>query len=178
MRSDYWNLGHKLFRSSQETFPATFLAGDCLNPDFVGDSSPLKSGGPAEVPRPTLSTLTTLAPLRGHVSAIHIGNVFHLFTEEQQAYLARVLAGLLSFEPGSIIVGSHSASNVKGFRTSFYGGSAITQFCHCPESWTALWDGEVFEKGTVKVDTKLYEHKDALGAGSGFYGLSWSVMRV
>ena len=171
-------MGHKLFRSSKETFPATFLAGDCLNPEFVEISSPLKTGEPAKLPRPTLSTLTSLTPLNGHVSAIHIGNVFHLFTEEQQTRLARVLAGLLSSEPGSIIVGSHSASKVKGMRSWSGSGAAITQFCHCPESWAALWDGEVFEKGSVKVDMELVEYKDALGTGTGFHALFWSVMRV
>lgn len=79
-----------------------------------------------------------------------------------------------------MIIGSHAGAPEKGFKTEAVGGDAggktgdLTMFCHSPESWTALWDGEVFEKGTVKVETKLVEH-----ATSGiFYFLQWSVTRL
>lgn len=37
------------------------------------------------------------------------------------------------------------------------GGGAYDVFCHSPQSWADLWDGEVFifAKGKVKVDAKL-----------------------
>ena len=105
------------------------------------------------MPRPELDTLTSLNPLRGHVSAIHTAAFFHLFTEDDQLYLARAIGGLLSPQPGSIIFGSHTGAAQKGNRISLVDG--CTLFDHCPESWEELWNGMVFKKGTVKVDVTL-----------------------
>jgi len=105
------------------------------------------------MPRPEIGTLASLNPLRGHVSVIHVSAFFHLFKEETQLYLARAVGGLLSPQPGSIIFGSHAGSAQKCDRISILDGS--TMFNHCPESWEELWNGVVFEKGTVKVDVTL-----------------------
>lgn len=98
---------------------------------------------------PVLRSLISLNPLRGHVSVIYAAALFHLFNEEKQLWLARSLAGLLSFEPGSIIFGYQAGKPVKG--PSGYG----SMFFHSPDSWKELWDGEVFEKGKVEVDVFL-----------------------
>jgi len=34
-------------------------------------------------------------------------------------------------------------------------------FCHSPETWKELWDGEVFVKGSVQVEVELWKMKEA-----------------
>lgn len=136
-----------------------------------------------ETPVPSLPTLTSLNPLRGHVSVIHASAFFHLFSEERQLQLAKSLAGLLSPEPGSFILGVHGGRPEKGERIESIrpNSHGIKMFCHSPESWIELWDGQVFQKGTVKVDARLVpmERKDLnFSAEAKFYLLVWSVTRL
>ena len=87
---------------------------------------------------------------------MHASSLFHFFNEEKQLHLARALAGLLSPEPGSMIFGSHiTAPEGKGFEPSIM-HEDNRMWGHSPESWTELWDGLVFEKGVVKVQTNLF----------------------
>ncbi|KAJ6466925.1 hypothetical protein C8R45DRAFT_1020477 [Mycena sanguinolenta] len=176
LRPVFWNLGHELFQSTPETFPVAFLAGDALDADFLEPTAPLDS--PSEVPDfvPSLSSLTSLTPLCGHVSVIHITAVFHLFFEPQQMQLARALAGLLSPAPGSLILGSHIGRRTKGFNKRAIGSGGHHMFCHSPESWRELWE-EVFPKGMIQVKAELKERPDRdedYDIGS----LVWSVMRL
>lgn len=85
-----------------------------------------------------------------------------------------------------MIFGSHGSKDVKGFRDesayqSVLGGNPM--FCHSPESWTELWDGEVFPKGTVEVKTTLLERlgtdvPKVNGEFVKFWNLDWSVTRL
>jgi len=130
---------------------------------------------PPHTERPDLSTLTSLNPLAGHCAAIYVGNIFHLFSEENQLHLARALAGLLSPLPGSVIFGIHGANPQKGVFRTGCNGRAVDVFCHSPESWAAAWNGEVFAKGKVKVDaTGEWVDKEGLK----FWQLRWSVVRL
>ncbi|KAI0356234.1 hypothetical protein OH77DRAFT_1495580 [Trametes cingulata] len=175
---EYWNLGHKLFRSTPETFPAKFIAGDAFDPAHLAVVRPVYEAG--QEPIPELSTLTSLNPLHGHVAAIHASSFFHLFNEEQQAHLAHALAGLLCPLPGSMLIGSHGALPEKGLRTDTLGpdGSQyLSMFCHSPDSWRELWDGEMFEKGTVKVEVRLVDHIGPT-PGTKIYIMQWSVTRL
>ncbi|KAI0639003.1 hypothetical protein C8Q77DRAFT_23265 [Trametes polyzona] len=186
LHPEFWELGHKLFRSTPETFPVPFVPGDAFDPAHLEPVEPFYS--PPDTPVPQLATLTSLNPLRGHVSAIHASAFFHLFDEDQQLYLARALGGLLSPEPGSMILGVHGGRKEKGFRIETGLNSVWRDgpmFCHSPESWTELWDGQVFKKGTVKVDAFLHEteRKDLVGMpgavpGAKYYVLVWSVTRL
>ena len=175
-------MGHKLFRTTQETFPVAFVPGDAFDPAFLKTAIP--SSSPPSNSRPDLSNLTTLNPLRGHVSAIHASSFFHLFSEEKQLELAKALAGLLSPEPGSMLLGAHGGQPKKGSQVETFGPSSreIAMFCHSPESWEELWDGQVFEKGTVEVEAGLHEvNRIDLVSVSGdnkFYILWWSVTRL
>ncbi|TFY60412.1 hypothetical protein EVG20_g7423 [Dentipellis fragilis] len=155
LNPEFWEFGHELFKTTLETFPVPFIAGDIFNPNHL-DLAPLLTQSPTE-PRPDLSSLTSLNPLRGHVSAIHAADFFHLFTEEKQVELARKFAGLLSPEPGSIIFGNQLALTEKGWLEENASGSGWKLFCHCPDSWKELWDGIVFPKGTVKVEASLFD---------------------
>ncbi|KAI0932444.1 hypothetical protein AcW1_000430 [Taiwanofungus camphoratus] len=182
LRPEFWELGHKLFNSTPETFPVPFLPGDAFDAHFLKPVPPFYSF--PEMPAPALSALTTLNPLLGHVSAIHASSFFHLFDEPQQLQLARSLAGLLSPEPGSLIFGSHGGGSEKGYRVETGEPSlrGASMFCHSPESWAELWDGEVFKKGTVKVEAGLVEMQrpemQNVDPGTRFYLLSWSVTRL
>lgn len=100
--------------------------------------------------------------LRGHVSAVYAGNFFHVFTETQQEQIARGLAGLLSPEPGSMILGRHAGRPIKGFWVP--GGSDFSSFCHSPESWKELWEG-IFGVDHVEVQAELAQ---AVGGNSYF----------
>ena len=75
---------------------------------------------------------------------------FHLFEEDGQLKAAKALASLLTPEPGSMIFGWHVAAPE---RKEFVNPRGEKIYCHSPESWKELWDGEVFTKGTVAVET-------------------------
>jgi hypothetical protein len=171
---EFWDLGHELFRTTPKTFPVPFIAGDVFDPANLEPVAPFNDAPKTSVP--ALNTLTSLNSLRGHVSVIHASSFFHLFDEDKQLQLARELACLLSPEPGSVIFGSHGGLSVKGY---FRAG---LRFTHSPETWEELWDGQVFNKGKVKVEASL--HKDDLvdpsmpDHGSIRFVMTWSVTRM
>ena len=176
-------MGHKVFRSTPETFPVKFIPGDIFDQTFLASGPVVTERIPNE-PSVDISTLTSLTPLRGKLSAIHASSFFHLFNEEQQAELARKLGSLLSPEPGSIIFGAHSGRPEKGLRTEHIraNAAALATFCHNPESFTELWE-EVFGKDKVEINTFLREVtrpdvQHITDAGRRVYGLIWSVRRL
>ncbi|OJA14040.1 hypothetical protein AZE42_12187 [Rhizopogon vesiculosus] len=82
------------------------------------------------------------------------------FKEDKQLHMARALAGLLSPEPGSVILGAHTGAQEKGVVNPVLRNVEVDMFAHDPESWIAIWDGEVFEKGMVKVEAEFREGSD------------------
>ncbi|KAG1745265.1 hypothetical protein EDB19DRAFT_1693532 [Suillus lakei] len=177
LHQELWNLGHDLFKSSPETFPAHFVGGDAFDPKIlaVAPPAPTQTGALA----PDLNNLTSLNPLRGCVSAIHATAFFHLFKEDQQLHMARAFAGLLSAEPGSVILGAHIGAEKKGTVIKVFNGVEVDMFAHDPESWTAMWDGEVFPKGMVKVEAELrLEVYGTTGTDRQPFSLFWSVTRL
>lgn len=171
--TELWDLGHELFKSSPETFPAHFVGGNFLDPEILAVVPPA-SRETVGAPSPVLSNLISLNPLHGRVSVLHTLAFFHLFTEAEQLHIARASAGLLSAEPGSVIVGCHIGARVKGPVKQTFSGVVVNMFAHTLESWIALWDGEVFEKGTVKVEAELRDG----GVGSYQELMFWSVTRL
>ncbi|KAI0257018.1 hypothetical protein BJV78DRAFT_1116611 [Lactifluus subvellereus] len=175
---DYADLGHKFFRTTRETYPVAFLPGDVFDPKHLEVVPPYTSANASTGPALALRSLTSLNPLHGRVSAIHVSSFFHLFNEEKQLHVGRALAGLLSPGPGSMIFGRHAALPEKGSRQSEREGHRM--FCHSPASWTNLWDGQVFEKGLVKVQTDLLEIPFDVNRLPMRYStiLIWSVVRL
>ncbi|GJJ09840.1 hypothetical protein Clacol_004064 [Clathrus columnatus] len=167
---DYWTVGHKLFRTTPETFPVPFLQGDIFDPNFLQPGVPAldTSSQPIDSP-PSLtdSDLTSLTPLQHHVSVIYASSFFHLFGEDEQFKLAHLFASLLSPLPGSIIFGSHNgASDTEGDKP---GSIRLTTrgktiFAHSPSSWKELWTGKNGpfspEQVSVQVEVKKVERKD------------------
>jgi len=154
---------HQLFRTSPESFPVHFVAGDVLDPSFVSPCDPIYDAysSPSVDAAISISDLKALTPLLGRVSFIHTASLFHLFSEADQLLVAKRLASLLSPTPGSMIFGWHAGRAVKGFRSeakpSAPGMLGSNMFCHSPESWKDMWTKDVFRPGTVAVEAKLIE---------------------
>lgn len=174
----FWDLGHKLFRTTPASFPVKFLAGDAFEDAHLSLTAPILSGPP-----PPVALVNTLTELRGRISVIHASFLFHLFNEEKQFELGKRLAVLLDPRPGSIIFGSHSGMPVKGQSR----GVLPKRFCHSPGSWTRMWEEQIFKKGQVKVDTVLkemnitierLERGTQIEEGAKSYVLAWSVERL
>ncbi|KAK0470264.1 uncharacterized protein EV420DRAFT_1499437 [Desarmillaria tabescens] len=172
LHPEFWELGHRLFKSTAETFPARFIPADIFQLKGLTKDSDAPSSS-----IPELSQVQSLAELRGNISAIHTSSFFHLFDEEGQFEIAKIMAALLSSEPGSMIFGSHSGLQEKGFRPNI--GRRSSMFCHSPESWRSLWDGEIYPKGTVHVDAFLHErhhdHPEMIDPGVKLYRLVWCI---
>ena len=168
-----------MFRTTPETYPAKFLAGSAFDDAHLCPIVPIPPGPP-----PPVASVNTLTELLGQVSVIHASSLFHLFSEEKQSELAKRLGVLLDRRSGSIIFGSHGCMPVKGQRSGVF----PRMFCHSPESWTKMWEEDIFERGQVKVSTTMIEMSQAaerlgLGRGlpveeGGIYGLVWSVERL
>ncbi|KAL0576267.1 hypothetical protein V5O48_005711 [Marasmius crinis-equi] len=172
VHSAFWDLGHKLFKSTREKFPATFLSGNALDLSFVSGRR-LCTETP-NTGRPNLEALTSLIPLQGHISAVHAGNVFHLFDEDKQLELARALSSLLRPTSGSVIFGCQGTKEVAGEFTNQRGE---THFGHSPGSWKQMWDGDVFPSGSVRVSTKLVPIPQYENYAAGIAGLLvWSCI--
>ncbi|KAE9392994.1 hypothetical protein BT96DRAFT_1023274 [Gymnopus androsaceus JB14] len=182
LRKDLWDLGHELFKSTPHSFPASFMEGDILSPGFLSAVPPFAKDSAPATAVPSLENITSLNELHGFVSAISMNHFFHLFSETQQEQIAYGVAGLLSSEPGSMILGEHGGRSVKGFWAP--GGSNLRMFCHSPESWKELWEG-IFGVGCVEVKA---EFRPAIGGEShfGMYPenkeplpmMAWSVTRL
>ncbi|KAJ7122278.1 hypothetical protein C8R44DRAFT_831585 [Mycena epipterygia] len=171
--------GTDIRKAASDGFPRENLIANDLytfDPGFLKPSEPMTSPFEVLLPAPVLAVVTSLSDLRGHVAAIHISYVFHLFPEARQLQLARALAGLLSPAPGSVLFGSHIGRLSKGFR-ELHVVTGEYMFCHSPESWRDMWE-EVFPTGTIKVDAE-FESRVLPGRKESIDGLlTWSVTRL
>jgi len=80
-----------------------------------------------------------------------------------------------------MIFGAHGGRREKGWWVEEGKDKAITMFCHSPESWAEMWNGQVFKKGSVKVEVGLKETgSNSLdnGQGTELPRLFWSVTRL
>jgi len=189
IQKDFWEYGHQLFKSTPETFPVAFIPGDVFDPAFISLRGPfLSMTDVKETVTPPLNTLSSLIPLQGKISAIHMSCFFHLFPEDRQLQLAKIVSSLLSPEKGSVIFGRHVGMPVKGFRDVKH--NQVKRFCHSPESWMQMWVEDVFggkdEDGNdrVKVETELVStvgvslEDKSLAEDEKFGHLKWSVTRL
>ncbi|THV02783.1 hypothetical protein K435DRAFT_320303 [Dendrothele bispora CBS 962.96] len=173
LHPEFWVLGHEIFQSTVETFPAGFVPGDALDPDFILPRKPFLQLSDVTTERPDLHALKSLTPLQGHVSVIHASAFFHLFDQTQQQILGERLGSLLSPLPGSVIFGVHRALlDGPGILTNIREEQV---FCHSPESWKNLWDGGIFPLGTVKVEADLVPR---MRDGKQQWTMRWSVTRI
>src|ERR1700761_8160460 len=117
--SDLWegflSIGYELFKD-KDRLQTTFIAADVFD-----DSSPL----------------TTLA---GQMNIIYTGAFFHLFNLEDQEKIAIRIIQLLAPQPGSLIVGRQSGSEISGEFSRSGDVNARKSFRHNEQSWKELWD--------------------------------------
>ncbi|KAJ3752951.1 hypothetical protein EV360DRAFT_97225 [Lentinula raphanica] len=150
---------------------------DILHPGFLMPVVPF-----TKETLPTTS-IPSLSALHGYVSAVFTGAFFHLFNEEQQELIVRMLAGLLSPEPGSLVLGVQGGiSSSKGISGTT--GHNYQMFCYSSQSWKELWEG-IFGKGNIEVEAQV---RKEVGGDSFFdmypgnkdpyYVTEWSVTRV
>ncbi|KAF8510352.1 hypothetical protein BU17DRAFT_55447 [Hysterangium stoloniferum] len=185
----FYDLGHRLFKTDQNTYPIHFLQGDILDADFLSPASGVISTQIEGQP-PSLDTLTSLIPLQRHISVIHISSLFHLFDESQQHKLAHSLGALLSPLPGSIILGSQVGApdeqDESWGRERKDFSRVLPGFAHSPASWEAMWVGEdgVFKPEEVVIDIRAnlsYAENPARarrGESNEFFFLTWSITRA
>jgi hypothetical protein len=93
-----------------------------------------------------------------------------------------VLGSLLADVSGASIFGWSTGVAEAGF-IEFEGSvSHPRQFCHSSSSWEALWNGVVFPRGSVKVETRLVDFDYDVGlklkGGIAPKKLEWAVQRV
>ncbi|RPD58758.1 hypothetical protein L227DRAFT_176047 [Lentinus tigrinus ALCF2SS1-6] len=170
-----WAVGEQLFGATQEIGRVPFLSGNFLNPYFLEAVWPFYTQSYA--PSPTLSTLTSLNALHGQVSVVSTCFVFDQLNASQQLQLARGIAGLLSAESGSMVIGVHRVSPPSGSSAESHRDDSGGMFYHSPESWSDLWDGQLFQKGTVKVETILVESQELGMSGDGQV-MEWTIVRL
>ncbi|KAI0684950.1 hypothetical protein BC835DRAFT_578409 [Cytidiella melzeri] len=157
LHAEFWDIGHKLFKTTPETFPAAFITADVFDPTSLAPAPIPTSVPTSPLPMP-LNSLTSLNPLHARLSVIHTSSLFHLFSEEKQLELAKLVAPLLSPETGSFIFGVHGGLEVKGERQR-KNSHGIHMFCHSPESWKELWETQVFAEGQVEVQAFLMDRR-------------------
>ena len=172
LKGEFLELGHEMFGTTPETFPAHMLQADVFDPASLAPSKPVYE----PVQRiANVKDAKTLNDLRGQVSVLHASKLFHLFEEEKQFELAKQLAALLSAESGSVICGAQGGYHTKGKRTTKTWSTEFEYFCHSPESFEELWNGQVFDKGTVKVDAVLRPYGSLDGE---LMFLEWAITRL
>ncbi|KAF5355072.1 hypothetical protein D9756_005754 [Leucocoprinus leucothites] len=184
LQGAFWHLGKELFKITPESksYRASFIAGDVTRSEFLAAVPPFTKDSPPICERPKdLHKVKTLNELQGHVSAIFTGAFFHLFEEETQTEIARKLAGLLSPEPGSMLLSVQGGTKEAGIWNPT--GSIRFMFCHSPESWRELWE-DIFGKGNVEVRARIRKEEGGLdfygmfpGNKEQYHVLEWSVER-
>ncbi|EKM48875.1 uncharacterized protein PHACADRAFT_266025 [Phanerochaete carnosa HHB-10118-sp] len=181
LHPEFWDIGHKVFKSTPESFPVKFIAGDAFDDSFLAYGGPIATPAAGSEQPTDLSALTSLTPLRGKLSVIYASSLFHLFGEEQQSELAHRLGSLLSPTSGSFIFGAHLGKPEKGLfleniRPNIPEG--VRMFCHSPESWKALWE-EVLGEGKVETKAVLREvQRPDMPEGVMAQFMIWSVKRL
>ncbi|KAH9950805.1 hypothetical protein B0H21DRAFT_721779 [Amylocystis lapponica] len=154
LRREYITLGHTLYQDL-DTCPIRFFTSDIFS--LAPDASKSLTA-PVRVPE-----VTDLAELRGALTHIYVGALFHLFDEATQYALALRLAVLLRRSPGALVFGRHSGLEEAGMIDDHLGR---TRYGHSPESWVHMWkhvfvevEGAAFSDTRVVVLAHLEDHK-------------------
>jgi len=126
LRRTFIDAGYKLF-GDKASSAITFLTGDIFE-------LPLQPAvSPSLVP---FQDVTALDDLKGRLSHIYAGALFHLFNEDTQYAIAIRLALLLKDGPGGIIFGRHQGKEEAGVLDD---GMGRERYGHNVETWTGMW---------------------------------------
>lgn len=189
LRQTFIDAGYKLF-GDKATRPITFLTGD------IFELSLQPAASPSSIP---FNDVTTLEVLKGRLSHIYAGALFHLFNEDTQYAIAIRLALLLKDGAGGVIFGRHQGKEEAGVLDDGMGrfvGSFLDvleiyinsrlhreRYGHSAETWALMWKkvftelkGDDFAKEHVVVDARFLAVP--LGTALVRRWLFWSVSIV
>jgi hypothetical protein len=100
------------------------------------------------------SSDANLDDVKGKVTLLYTGAVFHLFNEENQRIFTEKISSLVAKDKEVVVFGSHRGAEQKGPRDHRSGGIL---FCHDPQSWKDLWTealGEDAKNWTMKAELR------------------------
>ncbi|KAI0653882.1 hypothetical protein C8Q70DRAFT_551209 [Cubamyces menziesii] len=179
LRPEFIQLGYELFGDT-ETCPIRFFTSDVFGlPTSVAEVRATVT----ETPHPDVSAVTDLSQLRGALTHIYTGALFHLFDEDNQRGLALRLATLLRRTPGAVIFGRHQGLHEEGYINDHLGRD---RYGHSEKSWPQLWrgvfteiEGEGFtEKVVVQAELREQFKPEVFKTKVSTYMLYWSVQIV
>lgn len=109
LRQGFIDAGHKLYQDK----------GTCQITFFTSDIFELSTTPPAEVPNTPIHMVKSLEDLRGRLTYVYTGALFHLFNERLQYTLASRLLLLLDFTKPVVIFGRHYGLPKEGVNHDF-----------------------------------------------------------
>ncbi|KAI0777724.1 hypothetical protein BD413DRAFT_187497 [Trametes elegans] len=112
LREEFIKLGYELYRDA-DTCPVRFFSANVF--DFPLPLLLVEPAAHSAGPGPDPTSVTDLAQLRGALTHIYTGSLFHLFDEETQYGLALRLGSLLKRTPGAVIFGRHQGLIEEGY---------------------------------------------------------------
>ncbi|KAI0330294.1 hypothetical protein GY45DRAFT_1370866 [Cubamyces sp. BRFM 1775] len=178
LRPEFIQLGYELFGDVDQC-PIRFFTSDVFELP-TSDVAELPS---ADTARPDVASITGLSQLRGALTHIYTGALFHLFDEETQRGLALRLVTLLKRKPGAVVFGRHQGLHEEGYINDHLGRN---RYGHSEKSWPQLWkdvftevEGEGFAESVV-VQAELREQfgPEVFGTRASTFMLYWSVQIV
>ena len=114
-----------------------------LRQDFIDLGQELYKGPTRGIEFRTANLLdpsdTSLDNIKGKVTLLYTGAVFHLFWEDDQRIFAEKIKSLLATEGEVVVFGLHRGEREKGIRKSQISHRVIHHFAHSPQSWKELW---------------------------------------
>ena len=115
LRLEYIELGHALFGDTPASSPIRFFTANVFDLPVESPRSGTSTTAAAGDLGPGAGTaVTDLAQLRGALTHVYTGALFHLFNEDAQRALALRLAVLLRREPGAVVFGRHQGLEEAG----------------------------------------------------------------
>lgn len=100
------------------------------------------------------SSDTTLDDVKGKVTILYTGAVFHLFKEDDQRKFAEKINSLLAKQGEVAVFGTHRGSKNSGIKES---RSGIIRYSHSPQSWKEMWTdvlGDDARNWTITAELK------------------------
>jgi len=189
LHAEFLHLGHQLYDDASNC-KISFFAADI----FDVQSSETSPADSPEGARPAYATpkklmsgerksgsgvFSNLRELRGKVTHIYAGLLFHLFDEDAQTHLAECLAMLLCRQPGAIIFGRHEGREQSG---TISAEDQRTRFGHSPETWENLWrqvftklENEEFTMERVRIQSRLHTSSTPTPDFANAKWLYWTV---
>ncbi|EIW55668.1 uncharacterized protein TRAVEDRAFT_50153 [Trametes versicolor FP-101664 SS1] len=160
LRPEYIQLGHELFGDAF-TCPVRFFTSNVFDLPLPSE---LSADADAIAAPPDPAAVSDLGQLRGALTHIYTGALFHLFDEKTQYGLAVRIVTLLKRRPSGVVFGRHAGLVEEGYIDDHLGRK---RYGHSESSWPRLWkkafaevEGEEFARRVV-VEAKL---EAALGA--------------